>query len=106
MSKSSSLAKAYQQCDADLKIPAPAGDNGPWAVSAGVLPEGAMPELAAGARDLQAQLADAFSPAYEDDAVFLDEGRYPLAVTFGVTVLVCAVFWTAVGFGVRSLLLG
>jgi len=108
MPKPIRMAKAHQPSETDLESPAPPGAAAPSTIDAGALPAGAAASQgpAAGARDLQAQLADAFSQANEAGEAVLDEERYPLALTFGLTILVCSIFWTMAALGVRSLLAG
>ncbi|WBQ14323.1 hypothetical protein L2D00_06470 [Hyphomonadaceae bacterium BL14] len=56
------------------------------------------------ARDLQAQLADAFIHGDADGECDIFEERYPLALSYGVTLLVCAGFWIALGLAVRTMI--
>lgn len=56
------------------------------------------------ARDLQAQLADAFSQCEARLDADINEERYPLALSYGLTILVCAVFWIGLGVTVRTMI--
>lgn len=53
---------------------------------------------------LQAQLMEAFEANAFGDDQFHDQERYPLAISYGVTFLVCAAFWTALFVAARALM--
>jgi hypothetical protein len=56
------------------------------------------------ARDLQAQLADAFAQGEARLDADIHEARYPLALSYGLTILVCAGFWIGLGIAVHSMI--
>lgn len=55
------------------------------------------------ARDLQAQLADAFAQGEARLDADINEARYPLALSYGLMILVCAGFWIGLGLAVHTM---